>query len=146
MGCSYYQKPKRRYNEVPKFTIIQMENDTQLSDYSNVIEGALCSYDIELKNKLQDEDAIRILELLLDKYHFSDIKIETNDPMLISGFNYLDKAIEKDMAQVDRETLVKVLAVIRFVANRRTKIGREYMSIIHQYVGQRVDTWVRSIA
>jgi hypothetical protein len=108
-----------------------------------VIEGALCSYDIELKNKLQDEDAIRILELLLDKYHFSDIKIETNDPMLISGFNYLDKAIEKDMAQVDRETLVKVLAVIRFVANRRTKIGREYMSIIHQYVGQRVDTGVR---
>jgi len=143
MDCSYYQKPKRKYNEVPKFTTTQMENDTQLSDYSNVIEGALCSYDMELKNKLQDGDAIKILELLLDKYHFSDTKIETNNPVLISGFKYLDKAIEKDLSKIDRETLVKVLAVIRFVANRRTKIGREYMSIIHQYVGQRIDTGVR---
>lgn len=143
MDCSYYQKPKRKYNEVPKFTTTQMENDTQLSDYSNVIEGALCSYDMELKNKLQDGDAIKILELLLDKYHFSDTKIETNDPVLISGFKYLDKAIEKDLSKIDRETLVKVLAVIRFVANRRTKIGREYMRIIHQYVGQRIDTGVR---
>lgn len=143
MECAYYQKPKRKYNEVPKFTTIQMENDTQLSDYSNVIEGALCSYDIELENKLQDGDAIKILELLLDKYHFSDTKMETNDPMLISGFQYVDEAIEKDMPQIDPETLVKVLGVIRFVANRRTKIGREYMSIIHQYVGQRIDTGVR---
>ena len=69
MGCSYYQTPKRKYNEVPKFTPKQMENDLQLSDYSNVIESALCSYDIELENKLQDEDAIKIIELLLDKYH-----------------------------------------------------------------------------
>lgn len=143
MECAYYQKPKRKYNEVPKFTTIQMENDTQLSGYSNVIEGALCSYDIELENKLQDGDAIKILELLLDKYHFSDTKMETNDPMLISGFQYVDEAIEKDMPQIDPETLVKVLGVIRFVANRRTKIGREYMSIIHQYVGQRIDTGVR---
>lgn len=135
MECSFYQKPKRKYNEVPKFTTIQMENDRQLSEYSNVIEGALCSYDIELENKLQDGNVIKILELLIDKYHFSDTKIETNDPMLISGFKYLDKAIEKDLPQIDRETLVKVLAVIRFVANRRTKLGREYISIIHQYVG-----------
>lgn len=59
-GCSYYQKPKRKYNEVPKFTTIQMEKDTELADYSNVIEGALCSYDIELENKLNDKDAIKL--------------------------------------------------------------------------------------
>lgn len=143
MECSFYQKPKIKYNEVPKFTTIQMEKDRKLSEYSNVIEGALCSYDIELENKLQDGNVIKILELLIDKYHFSDTKIETNDPMLISGFKSLDKAIEKDLPQIDRETLVKVLAVIRFVANRRTKIGREYISIIHQYVGQGIDTGVR---
>lgn len=143
MECSFYQKPKIKYNEVPKFTTIQMEKDRKLSEYSNVIEGALCSYDIELENKLQDGNVIKILELLIDKYHFSDTKIETNDPMLISGFKSLDKAIEKDLPQIDRETLVKVLAVIRFVANRRTKIGREYISIIHQYVGQGIDTGMR---
>ena len=143
MGCSYYQKPERKYNEVPKFTTMQMDKDTQLADCSNVIEGALCSYDIELENKLQDRDAIKILELLLDKYHFSDGKIENEDPLLLSGFNCVEKAIIKDLAKIDKEILVKILGVVRFVANRRTKLGREYMTIIHQYVGQRLDTGVR---
>ena len=138
--CSYYQKQKRRYNELPKFTTKQMENDIQLANYSNIIEGALCSYDIELENKLQDKDAIKILELLLDRYHFSDEKIENKDPLLISGFNCLRKAIEKDLPEIDKEILVKILTIIRFVANRRTKLGNEYMNIIHQYVGPKFST------
>ncbi len=142
-GCSYYQKPKRKYNEVPKFTTIQMEKDTELADYANVIEGALCSYDIELENKLSDNDVIKILELLLDKYHFSDKKIETDDQLLISGFDCVEKAIANDLPNIEKGILVKTLGVIRFVANRRTKYGREYISIIHQYVGQRIDTGIR---
>lgn len=142
-GCSYFQKPKRKFNEIPRFTTSEMSNNSQLEDCSIVIEGALCSYDIELENKLQDRDAIKILELLLDKYHFLDGKIENKDPVLISGFNHVEKAIKNDLSKIDREILVKILGVIRFVANRRTKLGREYMNIIHQYVGQRVDSGVR---
>jgi len=141
-GCSYYQKPKRKYNEVPKFTTIQMEKDTELADYANVIEGALCSYDTELENELKDKDVIKILELLLDKYHFLDQKTEIDDQLLISGFDYVEKAITKDLPNIEKEILVKTLGVIRFVANRRTKFGREYMTIIHQYVGQRLDTGI----
>jgi len=142
-GCSYYQKPKRKYNEVPKFTTIQMEKDTKLADYANVIEGALCSYDTKLENELKDKDVIKILELLLDKYHFLDQKTEIDDQLLISGFDYVEKAITKDLPNIEKEILVKTLGVIRFVANRRTKFGREYMTIIHQYVGQRLDTGIR---
>lgn len=145
MGCSYYQKPKRKYNEVPKFTTVQMEKDIQLSDCSNVIEGALCAYDNELENKLQDRDAIQILELLLDKYHFLDEKIQNKDQVILSGFNYVQKAIEKDLPQIDHDILVKLLSVIRFVASRRTKFGREYIKVIHQYVGQRIDTGIREL-
>jgi len=141
-GCSYYQKPKRKYNDLPKFTTVQMEKDAELADYSDVIEGALCSYDIELENKLKDQEAIKILELLLDKYHFLDDKIETDDQLLIPGFESVEKAIKKDLPNIEKGILVKLLGVIRFVANRRTKFGREYMNIIHQYVGQRIDKGV----
>jgi len=120
-----------------------MEKDTELADYANVIEGALCSYDTKLENELKDKDVIKILELLLDKYHFLDQKTEIDDQLLMSGFNYVEKTITKDLPDIEKEILVKTLGVIRFVANRRTKYGREYMTIIHQYVGQRLDTGIR---
>jgi hypothetical protein len=120
-----------------------MEEDIKLSDYSNVIEGALCAYDIELENKLKDNDAIKIIELLIDKYHFSDEKIETDDKLIRLGFDCVDKAIIKDLSDIKKEILVKTLGIIRFVAKRRTKLGREYMGIIHQFVGQRLDTGLR---
>ena len=45
----------------------------ELESYGNSIEGALCAYDIENEEKLKDSDAIRIIELLIDKYHFSQV-------------------------------------------------------------------------
>ncbi len=143
IGCSYYKKPKRKYNEVPKFTTIQMEKNTQLADYANIIEGALCSYDMEIDNKLKDSDAIKILELLIDRYHFLDKIINTDDWLIISGLKCVENAIKQDLSNVEKEILIKILAVIRFVANRRTKLGREYMNIIHRYVGQRIDSDIR---
>jgi len=56
-GCSYYQKPKRKYNKIPRFTTIQMADDPQLEEYGKVIEGALCAYDIKEESKLGDKDA-----------------------------------------------------------------------------------------
>jgi len=57
---------------------------------------------------------------LLDKYHFSDEKIETDNSLLISGFNCVEKAIRIDLPDIEKGTLVKTSGVIRFVANRRT--------------------------
>jgi hypothetical protein len=63
--------------------------------------------------------------------------------MIVNGVKYVEKSIEEDLKNVAVEKIIKVLGVIRFVARRRTKIGREYMMIIHQYVGQRVGSGIR---
>ena len=137
-GCRFYQKPKRKYNEVPTYTVTEMDEDPDLTSHGSTIEGALCAYDIENENRLYDGDAIRILELLIDKYHFLDQKIEVDNHFIADGFHYVENAIREDLEDVNDEIIVKVLAVILFVAKRRTKGGREYMRIIHQFAGQRV--------
>jgi len=143
LNCSYYQKPKRKYNEVPSFTTGQMETSPDLTDYSNTIEGALCTYDNNNNKSLNDAGAIKILELLIDKYHFKDTEINCEDPFLLAGFNFVDVAIGEDLAGIDELELVKVLSILYFVAKRRTKIGKEYMNVIHTYVGSRIGPGIR---
>ena len=141
--CLYYQKPKRKYNEVPAYSTSEMDGNRELESYGYSIEGALCAYDIDKENILKDSDAIKIIELLIDIHHFKDQKIETDNQLIINGVNYVNAAIEKDLQNVDSEVIVKTLGVIRFVAKRRTNTGKEYMNIIHQFVGIRVDTGIR---
>jgi hypothetical protein len=143
LGCVFYQKPKRKYNDVPAYSVSEMDGNMELESYANSIEGALCAYDIENEGKLNDSDAIRIIELLIDKYHFQDLKIEHDHQTIVNGVNYVDKSIRENLKSVENEEIVKVLGVIRFVAKRRTKTGREYMNVIHQYVGQRVGSGIR---
>ncbi len=61
----------------------------------------------------------------------------------MKDFQLNSKSIEEDLQDIGSEEIVKVLGVIRFVARRRTKIGREYMEIVHQYVGPRTAPGVR---
>ncbi|NEV63799.1 hypothetical protein [Thiorhodococcus minor] len=114
-----------------------------LQTYGNAIEGALCAYDMENDSTLSDNDAIRILELLIDKYHFKDQKTNDEREIVKNGVAFVDNAIDIDLKKVGDEEITKVLGVIRFVAKRRTKIGREYMSVIRQYVGMRVGSGMR---
>ena len=143
LECGYYQKPKRKYDEIPAYSASEMDGNKELEDYGNAIEGALCSYDINNDYRLKDSDAIRIVELLIDKHHFGDQKIDSDSRMITDGVNYVEDAITQDLHDVSNDIIVRVLGVIRFVAKRRTKIGREYVNIIHQYVGQRINTGVR---
>ncbi len=141
--CVLYKKPKKQYNAVPAYSPSDMDGNIELESYGNSIEGALCAYDIENGQKLNDSDAIRIIELLIDKYHFKDQEMDKEHQILVKGVNYVDKAISEDLNNAKNDEIVKVLGVIRFVAKRRTKIGREYMTVIHQYVGQRIGSGLR---
>lgn len=141
--CGFYQKPKRKYNEVPAYSVSEMDGNMELESYGNSVEGALCAYDIENGNKLNDSDAIRIIELLIDIYHFRDQQIEEESQIIVNGVNYIENSIREDLKDVSNEIIVKILGVIRFVARRRTKTGREYMKVIHQYVGQRIGSGIR---
>ncbi|MGR9107384.1 MAG: hypothetical protein ACU843_10700 [Gammaproteobacteria bacterium] len=141
--CVFYQQPKRKYHEVPAYSVSEMDGNIKLESFGNSIEGALCAYDIENGDNLSDSDAIRIIELLIDKYHFRDQQLGQEHQIIVNGVNYVDRAIREDLKDVANEEIVKVLGVIRFVARRRTKTGREYMAVIHQYVGQRAGFGIR---
>ncbi|VAW42707.1 hypothetical protein MNBD_GAMMA01-804 [hydrothermal vent metagenome] len=141
--CGFYQKPKRKYNEIEAYSVSEMDGNMELESYGNSIEGSLCAYDEENENKLSDHDAIRIIESLIDIYHFKDQCTNDESPLISYGVKRLEISINEDLNDVSNEVLVKILGVIRFVAKRRTKTGREYMNIIHQYVGQRIASGVR---
>jgi hypothetical protein len=123
-----------------------MDGNPELESYGNSIEGALCAFDNDNNGLLKDKDAVRIVELLIDKYHFLDSEVEEKDNLIIDGVQFVDRSISEDLHDLNKEEIVKVLGVIRFVAKRRTKIGREYMNIIHQYVGLRVAPGVRLLS
>jgi hypothetical protein len=144
-ACSFYQKPTRKYGDVPAYSVAEMshpENEL-LEAYGNAIEGALCAFDSQLGKRLNDSNAIKIIELLIDKYHFQDMNLDQEPIFIFNGVQYVDEVIQEDLKDVKNEEIVKILGVIRFVARRRTKTGREYMNIIHRYVGQRIDTGIR---
>ena len=143
LECAYYQKPKRKYNEVPAYSVSEMDENITLASYGNTIEGALCAYDIKNHRELRDSDAIKIIELLIDKYHFQDQKMDEENELIANGVNYVEKAIIEDLQKVGNDKIVKILGVIRFVAKRRTQLGREYMNVIHHYVGERIGSGIR---
>ena len=143
-GCPYFKKPQRKYSEVPSYRVDEMDGNRELEEYSYVIESALCTFDAKNNSGLHDNDAIKILELLIDRYHFGDRQPESDNPFILEGFHFVAEAIKEVLPDIDPGVLVKILAVIRFVARRRTNTGREYMGIIHQFVGARMDTGLRA--
>lgn len=137
-GCVYYQPPRRKYSEVPSFSVLEMRDDFGLQGYSDSVEGALSTFNVQNQDKLMDTDAIGIYELLMDKYHFKDEVISSSNALWQEGFDYVDKAIAEDMGNVDDETVSKVLGAVRISARKRTDAtGREYINFIGTYVGQR---------
>jgi hypothetical protein len=145
LGCAFFRKTerKRSYSEVPSFSTQQMEANIDLQDYSNAVEGAICKLDSEANNAMTDDDAIKLLELMMDKYHFGDETPELDGAVLEKAFHYMIDVVDSDLRDVPRYTLVKILKVIHFVARRRSRGGREYMKVINDLVGVRVAKGVR---
>ena len=105
----------------------------------------MCAFDNETGNQIKDEDAIKIMELLLDKYYFNEEAFGISSPIIARGFHFVKGVIETDLEDSPEDELVKVLSILRFVARRRARGGRDYLSIIHQYVGERVAKGMRAL-
>jgi hypothetical protein len=144
-GCIYYQKPKRKYSDVPAYSVQQMDGNATFENYSNIIESALCQYDLKNDSKLVDSDTLRIIECLINRYYFEDQEIDETNKLIIDGFYFVDKAIQEELKEVTHEIITKILGVIYFVAKRRTQGGREYINFIRQYVGIHVVPGMRII-
>ena len=144
-GCSHYRdvQSNRRYSGIPKFSTAEMNADMELQSYANTIEATLCLWDQTSPTRLRDDTALRVLELLLDRYHFRDENVSVTEAVLFKGLEKVTNSINQDLADVPEEVIAKVIGVVYFVAKRRSKGGREYLDFIHQLVGVRVGSGVR---
>jgi hypothetical protein len=146
-GCPYYQPPqaRRKYNEIPSYTPAEMDTHAELQVYSYAIEGAIGAFDSETGHKIKDDVPIGIFERLLDKYHFKDKELMFASELQEDGFRQVENAIASDLPAMDEQTLIKVLSVLYFVAKRRTRGQREYLSIVEQFVGERLAPGMRAM-
>lgn len=144
--CPYYQEPsqERRYSQVPAFTVQMMDGDMELQSYSNALESALCAFDVST-HVINDRIALRIMELLLDKYHFNDPPTEFDSQLLEDCFREVDQVVTTDMIDLPSTKITRILAVVYLVASRRSQGNREYVDFIHDYVGVRIASGVRAV-
>ena len=120
-----------------------MDDDPDLQSYANTVEATLCLWDSRQRGTLNDNSATRVLEMLLDRYHYKDSEVVETDSLLLEGFEMVLQSMAEDLSDVPAVTIVKILGVIHFVARRRTRGGREYFDIIQDYVGLRGGPGIR---
>ena len=143
-GCSFYHPPKKEYKHIPFYYPSEMDGYSEREDISDVIERTLATFDYATEDQLKDNDAIQILEMLLDLYYFGDETIpESSSPLVEEGFRKVFNSIHDNLSRVSHEELSKIIGAIWFVAKRRTTGQREYLSIIRQHVGICLDNNVR---
>jgi histone deacetylase complex regulatory component SIN3 len=145
MECYYYREPKpqNKYKDLPMFSLQRMDDDIDLQNYANAIESTLCSFDQSENQQLSDKTVLRILELLLDKYHFKQNDSSTEDSLINKGFTLVLSTIKEDLADLPEDSITKMIGTIYFVAKRRSKGNREYLDFIHRYVGIKIASGVR---
>lgn len=146
-GCSYYKESRlsRNYKSAPHFALNMMSNLNSLQDQANVIESAFCRLDEELENNFNDNDLIRLAELLLDHYHFNDNELKFKNELEKDGFSFISSVIKKDLKNFSKENTAKIIGTIYRSIKRHTSGKREYLDFIQQNVGLRVGPGIKVI-
>lgn len=146
-GCSYYKKASeiRNYRKIPFYSTQQMSDSMELQNVANTIESILCLFDAESETGFTDRSSQRLLELILDHYHFKDSSLSISDPSLKNQCERMFQMIENDLPETSHDTRVRVLGSVYRSLQRRTKGGREYLDFIQQYVGPRVGPGARAM-
>jgi hypothetical protein len=85
-----------------------MSNLDSLQDQANVIESAFCRLDEELENNFNDNDLIKLAELLLDHYHFNDDELKFKNELEEDGFSFISSVIENDLKNFSIENTTKI--------------------------------------
>lgn len=135
--CSFFQEmgAVRNYRKVTHYSLVEMSNIVELQDQCIVIESAICNYDDKQDGSLKDNVVERIVELLLDQYHFQDQEVHFANELEEDGFMSMDQAIREDLPSLQPGEITKLLATVHRSIKRHTVHGREYIDFIHQYVG-----------
>lgn len=123
-----------------------MTDNSELEYAANVIEGAICGFDLSQKHVTNDMFYESTMQRLLDLYHFRDETLSFTDNMEKEGTTFIEAAIRKDLPTVPDEILVKIIGTVYRSIKRHNNGGRnsrEYIDFIYQHVGIRVESGVR---
>lgn len=144
-GCSYFKdgRSTRNYRKIPHFPLSQMSNAFSLQDDANAIESAICAFDEEQNNSLNDDAVVKILESLLDRYHFEDEHLVLTKELEENGFISVDRAIKEDLSTKSSDEIAKLLGTIYRSALRHKGHSRAYIDFIREHVGFRVGKGAR---
>ena len=137
VGCAYFQNEKsnRKYNNIGYYSLQKMAEDTRLQDSAQVIESAICKFDLDQNRCLNDRLIIKILERLMDKYHFKDDPIKFSNDLVTKGFTAVDNVVQEQLSSLSFEECAAFFETIYRSVLRRTVRDREYLSFIHSQFG-----------
>jgi hypothetical protein len=110
-----------------------MEHSPENEKVALVIENMLCLIWNSDKVHVNDRTVEKLVELLLDRYHFDEHHDAINDPVLSEGYQRLCREIENKLASVPGEQLVKVLGAVYRSIQRRSCGSCTYLQFIDHF-------------
>lgn len=132
-GCSFFKPASatRNYRSVPYYTTQEMADSNEPVSY--VVESTLCQIWKNNPQNVNDRTASRLVELMIDKYHFNDDAPLRESPEVEEGFHLLLRNIEKLLSRTSSEEVVKVLAAVHRSIERRSG-GTSYLQFISELI------------
>ena len=136
-GCSFFKSAAatRNYRSVPYYTTQEMADNPELEGIANVIESTLCRAWAGDSHNVNDRTAARLVELMIDRYHFGDEAPQADSPVLEEGFRLFLQNTGKTFSQLHSEEVVKILAAVHRSIQRRTVGGTSYLQFVSQFTG-----------
>ena len=136
-GCLFFTSAPaaRNYRNVPYYATREMAAESNLERIAQVIEATLCQVWANDPQHVDDRTAARLVEMMIDKHHFSDEEPRADTPVLADGFRLLLHNTGKALPDTHPEQLVKVLAAVYRSIQRRTMGGASYLQFVNQFTG-----------
>ncbi|MBA3007397.1 MAG: hypothetical protein KKB91_00165 [Proteobacteria bacterium] len=134
-GCSFISPvlASRNYRSVPYFSTEEMAKSPELEGIAENIEKLLCMVWAADSKNFNDGTAARLVERMIDKYHFKDDKQPMAELAIASGDQLLSQAVSQELEHVPTEKLVKVLAAVYRAIQRRTIGGSSYLEFVSHF-------------
>jgi hypothetical protein len=136
-GCSFFKSAaiSRNYRSVPYYSTQEMADNPELGSIADVVELSLCQIWANDHRHVDDRTAARLVELMIDRYHFKDETPRTDTPVLEDGFRFFTQNTGKNLSHIHPEQLVMVLAAVYRSIQRRTIGGTSYLQFASQFNG-----------
>ncbi len=112
-----------------------MADNPDLENIANVVELSLCQIWESDRQHVDDRTAARLVELMIDMYHFNDDTPLVDTSVLEEGFRFFSQNIGNKLTHIPPEQLVKVLAAVYRSIQRRTLGGSNYLQFVNQFTG-----------